>query len=1402
RQLFRDWVRHLPRTIVQLLTFSSFIDIMQIATDDPMRIGHAISGLTSGGGTEVVKAVDAALRGLQGIPSQRRFLLFVTDAAIQVAPTDQVKFEALLGAFKDAGIRSLWVGMVPSESPAIRDTFTRVSRLAGGEFIISPGVQALQEALDRVHRLAMNPASETAAIPLQILVDEPQPDLSHTVIEGNSLFPFPPSARQRPLSVGCLQVSTRSPTVPQSTLSPTGTAPGAKGSKARTETVEQNRLSIGASGETTAVRLTVTDATILSRLQGIDAGSNRRFVSLRLTLENRLPEQEVTILDGGEMHPSAWVKGEARGKTVRTVPPYLIPDLHRHLFLRWNDGIEVPVSPASVFLPDPLYNPELPSIMIASGSQVSGQVVFLVDTPHLQTASLHLYDTAWGHLDLPLVGSMTARPRPLSELPTRATGKLSDTFALAVQAVTDQTDAVAGVAPAADMRWRTIQLSLESKVQAHLAFDPTARLRLVAETPRGPVVLRLSPLTDRIPGGWSSSSLFMPGSRNLVSLVFPFPSGLASAPSSIHADLRKSDLLLPLVGSEPVAIMSEPPAALTQTNGTASGTAFVATDSAWQSLGLSVTVNQATVCGKSAGFSLDRLVVDLTTSDRRDGYATRLWNLFELLREDQTERDATGQLVRRRFQSRKVKVTENASERKGLGSFTKNEARSQITKLAPLAMTGDYLFGIRPDTSVADGTRQRNLLLFDVPTEGNWYLAIGDHVLPEPVRPADGPTIEPWFLAPQPKIPSEQSGSIEQQVAKAIQELSRRGELKRLAAARGEATPRVIDDTGASVRLEAPPLSLSWAGEKRWLSLLQGSEDQLWETLRQIRLDPGTDKPGAMVGPEALLTQQHGTVEDMRQAVTVWYAERRLPATLKRVALSESGKTEADRLMDLELATTTAAADSSALPAYVCEAGTRTWVLPFCRPIDETASWFEPDTAKRAADELVECDIAVNVVCEPANADQAAAMGDMGSALAGGSGRSAKSFQMFKGRFSCCDLSRDALDLYYTESRLGRTRSLSAIVLGPTGRQEGTTAIDVSSWRPVREEIEVRVRGCPRIDTYVRRLEDEPLTESFHSVAIAAPDISASAALELSAAWQTSKPATLPDAVSILRWASRARLAGFLAAQARYERQSAIALGVRLTRQQHPRVLIYTGMRQGDTWTERLDLRQHVPAVTGPEEAVKAFLLMHGLTSTACEGAGIGGKSVIDVWKSTGDYLVVPAKSRNAFLRELKARAFPEDLQKMLKDGNGVLLFSRRPQIQAGKPVWGWLEIDPKTFVTQSTFSTGDRGGMVEEAIMENMVDGNSYAIGFIVGIDASIWSVAAFSLEESRYEEILARGETFANSLASCFNGIGEEPSFAPEDGPVSFGLDGVSYNDGEDSSYRSFTDGYNAGVKYYFAR
>ncbi len=1147
----------------------------------------------------------------------------------------------------------------------------------------------------------------------------------------------------------------------------TGSATPSQAATGATDSLELNRIPIEKAARNEAAEFTVHELRLYSKLHGFELPSNQRFVELHVTLKNILPEQQVFIPEQGAAHPANWVgSGKVRGKTVVAVPPYLVPNLRNHLFLRWNDSAEVPLSSLSLLDPAPLFLPDDPSVLVQPGAPLTGRLVFLVQGTNLQQASLHFYDTAYSHLDLALVGPLAARPAALTALPTKAGAQLSDAFTVNYLDHADSPDAIAGVAPGQTNLFRTVQLGLESRVQALLAVQPPESFDLLLGTDKGPLSTPLAPLTDSLPGGLYRPASLAPGSHNRFQQLYCLPASIAAAPSALFVETKTKDVVIPFALPLPHYINAAPLDPET---------------------GLAIAVNALSLAGKESGLDRPMLAADVTVVDAEDKFSTDLGNHFVLVRAAEpgapfVDPDAP-------VQPRKIAQQANAATKKGLGSFAADESQKDKPRRVDPATAG-LLFGFPSGTVIPDGATRRGVLLFAPPAEGEWVLAFHGRELARLTAPLATPlpTADAFLVARRPAYPTLDDRNVAVRIEKLVAQRAKAGAFKHLARDAKSAT-RKYDAAGAALPPALEPPALTAAGAAAWKELLAADEAALWKTIGALRVQSSTDRPWTVhLAPETVLTQRSGSLSDLADLARHWYAARGLAVTPQQATLSDAGK----QLLRAKL-------PLGDLPAQIPLLATPrgTWAVPFATRDTDSSNLLAAAAPTAAKPAPSSTQLTLTIVCTPLASHAAAKLGDMASALGGGDAGGEKRFVLWNGSLPTAALSRDAVDLFLFETG-GKDPELCAQLEGPDGTVDGKTTFKTLEWKPVRELLEVRTPG-QRVRILERELGEASLAGTLHSLAIAAPDLPADSATALAQEFAARKSAAAPNHRSIARWLNRARLAKFLTAQTRWEEQSAPALAVGLSRAGAPRVLIATVSATPDgKLHQSFDLRQSEPVVAGSPEACNSFRLMSGLAATAFEGRTTGGRSVLDFWTSPDDFIVVSPRNRGRFATDLRTKGFPAAVVDRVKSGPEVLLFCKYPVDFGGEPLWGWLAINPTTYAVTSTLSTGENGAL-EEAIVEAIPNALSYAVGYMVGVESSIWSVSAFSLEGLPYADVLAQAEKFAGGIAANFNGIGVDPKEVAKELWKRFNLFGSDYIEGGES-FRKFSDGYAAGVAYYF--
>jgi Mg-chelatase subunit ChlD len=205
KDLLRDFFGRKPAgIIVQLFTFSNSVNLVQVPTADPERLLRALTPIEAGGGTETLAALEAARASIEKIPSRSRYLLFITDAALQIEEDQRRQFEIALAALKAQGIHSLWVGMVDAKDQA---PFENAATLSGGAFVVSPSTDSLANALAALEKTLREQAAHGSPASVEVLMEETAADGAKRLHGGSGLFPLPISGATTEESVSGLTVS-------------------------------------------------------------------------------------------------------------------------------------------------------------------------------------------------------------------------------------------------------------------------------------------------------------------------------------------------------------------------------------------------------------------------------------------------------------------------------------------------------------------------------------------------------------------------------------------------------------------------------------------------------------------------------------------------------------------------------------------------------------------------------------------------------------------------------------------------------------------------------------------------------------------------------------------------------------------------------------------------------------------------------------------------------------------------------------------------------------------------------------------------------------------------------------------------------------------------------------------
>src|SRR3569623_1324248 len=148
KNLYHEFIKRMPAdSLAQLISFSGEVNVRQVFTRRKSDLLQALGSLEVRPGTDILGSVRKAYLSLKEVPAEKRVIVYLTDAALDVDKGDQPAFEKLLQGIRDDGIQVLWVGMGTGAPDA---PFTRAAELSGGSNVISEDPAVLSRALQDV----------------------------------------------------------------------------------------------------------------------------------------------------------------------------------------------------------------------------------------------------------------------------------------------------------------------------------------------------------------------------------------------------------------------------------------------------------------------------------------------------------------------------------------------------------------------------------------------------------------------------------------------------------------------------------------------------------------------------------------------------------------------------------------------------------------------------------------------------------------------------------------------------------------------------------------------------------------------------------------------------------------------------------------------------------------------------------------------------------------------------------------------------------------------------------------------------------------------------------------------------------------------------------------------------
>jgi len=1299
KAILRNFINSLPEdAIAQITTYNTYQNVVQVFTGDKIQLLASLSTFEAGGGTETLDTLNVAFKMLKEIPTDRKYLLFITDAGLGLSE-DVVDYEVVLGGIKDSGIQTTWVGMVEE---ADKEPFELAARMCDGKAVVSTDLESISKAIESFGRsiqTASGPADPR--IPVQIKFSRRQDNGRMLVMNAANKFLLSAPAIVSRASVNGLKISFAElpPSLNRYNRELSQSLYG--NSKTRDETIISDRLPLNISSSNKAIRLTVVEMLMLSKFRGIDLNC----AAIKIKLENILPEQDVVVVSGSEGHPASFVgKGARNEKIIKTVPPFMIPNVRNHFFARFNDLNPSPVSDISWLVEEPMVEPEQESILVRPGEPVEGYIVFEFDAGDvIKKVSLKYFDTAYGHIILPIIGVLDLKEEiaQIEKLPESVTASVSEAFQLNLTGFNDMP-----LPPPHSydhLTMRVFDLQMVSQIQALLDLNPTERLSLRLPTRFGNLVFKPSDRTATLPMGWHQPVMFLPGSHNYLKQAYVIPTSLKEkVKGTLRLDIAGNEQLLAVGDAE---IKAEKPV-------------------------LSGNGDRIRLDINAFAFENGRAVFDLSLYDDKDGSGTGI-SVSDLLQ-----------------------VT--------LG----DETISAETDLS------DSLFQVVDRVEVADGSSRRFILKMSCPFEAeekpDFVIKSELFNINYPVINLKEGSIDDYMFCGKDSFTIDDSRRKEilELAAKVHAERQARGIKKK---GHSEVTRQSLgSDSGddeINLPLEGavlPPPSFSSATSARLQQLLKLTEPDFLAEMRKLQCVPTTQiyqKP--VYSAEAVLIQGWGTPSDLLDMAKLYYKTNGIlfDKMLKTATLTEEGRQELSKLTGWQR-------EVENLP--VLSVGKRNLVVPFFKEaaeIKNLVSAVSENDYKYSSDRTVS--IRIYLVARPRPSNQAGMFGSMGSAMGGGDSDATELLTVLNTEevdLALC--SRAPIDIFYFTSDNGN--SIYAIAEGAAGRLPNIApALSLLDHEILEEIIEISYYNEKL--TYSRKLaENTSITDTFRTIAIAMPDVPEAASEMLAKEFESRKTADAPGTKSTLKWFSHAKIYQFLALHSAAEKEAIEKTGVKAARSDNRmRTIILTLAGSKEGLRALFDLRQINPEVHGEDKAIKAFNFYMGIANTMIEEQIMGGGGLFSRWQAAPDQQIVVAgpEDISSLIDGLDPELISEETLKALSnsayDKNlsinlGVIIALKAPMIgEKLRPAW--FTFNPETYEMISVLDNGAHGAMVEKPITEIISDAAKYSVGFMIGVNTSVWAVAGYSLKYADLRQIAKAAKALCLGIAAQVGNIGK---------------------------------------------
>ena len=1308
----------LPKdTFIQLNVFNTNVKTLQIMTKDRAKLLTGIGEMEIGGGTGILKAIKKGYLLSNIIPSNRRYFIFLTDAAADAFKFNKEELKVLkssLMLFKQAGIQTFWLGIV--ENQKVKKDMKMLADMSGGEYFVNSDINNIKDKILEITKKVETKTSNynVGTISLKLKHRNQKngkvlTSLGEKSMDAQLLQEGTPSKKVTDIlyKVSDFNINKKSYNYQNSKKIYGDDLPikGVLLNKIIPLTNDQN-LTISAQNK--AIKVEVKNAYIFDRLKGTSPHSYYEYLVLDLNITNILPKQKVAILNDGSKHPSSWIQRDNDSYTYKeAVPTYKIPNIKNHIFLRVNDSYEIPFYPLTWALQKPLTQIDEYELNIEANSPKEGVLLFYIPRKSIKKLSLHIYDTAYGHIDLPIIGELTTTKEQINKLPLKVSKKLSDIFSITILNKSFQ-DKILDEKSQKDTIFEVLHISMDSKINGLVNFNPKERFRLKIKGHKGNLFIPTSPITYKMPLGLYSDLSIAPGSHNTFALAFEIPKKFQKYPKSLLVELKDEDKEI-ILNQNKLPQEKENKALLQVA-----------------AKGITLDINNLYKVERVDGYPQDMVLVDMTYMDEKDSCSTKLHTPLYISKNKKQGSQKVDQI-----------------KHKGLGNFSSSSTISKKISYVD-QLTDNRLLGC--DNLVFDGTTKRCIALISLSQfkdDDTIYLSsdifknLKYELKKKELKPL--PKDKKYMLTKiSPITPTPYLSTI-----KGILDKIRKQKV--LDKKHKRSKPKISLATSKEQPQYIKPLAITNSAMQKIKDIK--NFDEALNILKNITWVPSDQYQDRIYSNSAILTQKWANEIEMTYFLYKILKTQNIKIEKGFYTLTDDGKKELTKL-------------ANSIPTKHDLVPFLKWkdksiVIPFFKSIDELKN--KKYIKDKYSDDINfksdYANIKIKLYYKSKNPTQAMQIGGMSSALSGNSNPdNEKHITIFSDYIYYQNSSNMPFDIWFKKAKDkdGKTIILTNIY------QNSKISTQNQSFKSdiIPKKLVISISTKDYLKPYVIHFKKgQKLKNIFLTFAFAMPDISLEKLKTLDKVRKDSFSNIKEVAeLSQLQWANRAKIYRFLAYQSDYEKELEKTLQVQAKRNINPRIIISSITKSQNKLNSSLDLRYVFNDVYGDEEKIKSFNLMSGIFNSKAEEKSVpSGKDLFSFWKNKKVSLITilpKSKYKKDFIKYFKQKgASKEILQRFTQSDKAWLIPSAFPKSD------GWIEIDPKNFRVTTVLKDLTYGSMAEYALTEENIETTTrYFLGLIIGSQIAVGSVIDYSLQGyESFETIKKRAHLLAKTIG-CY--------------------------------------------------